>query len=233
MLARGTLEVGYDPVMARTRRTAAAQGSAPDTGAPAAETPAAEPARATTRDRILEVALDLFIRKGYAATSMREIAQPLGISKAALYYHYPSKAHILMALHLEMHRATSDLHGVPEPGADDATWGRFVDELVGMALRNRRLIELHFRNREVFEQEMHDGPLAKEHEQLHEQDGGEAAVMALLLDRSGSPEARVRRLASVGVVASVLFGSAAVSDIPDAELEPMVRRIAHAVLQAR
>jgi hypothetical protein len=57
--------------------------------------------------------------------------------------------------------------------------------------------------------------------------------MALLLDRSGSPEARVRRLASVGVVASVLFGSAAVSDIPDAELEPMVRRIAHAVLQAR
>ena len=55
--------------------------------------------------------------------------------------------------------------------------------------------------------------------------------MALFLDRSGPPEGRVRRLASVGVVASVLFGSAAVSDIPDAELEPMIRSIAHNVLR--
>ncbi len=47
------------------------------------------------------------------------------------------------------------------------------------------------------------------------------------------PEHRVRRLASVGVVASVLFGSAAVSDITDEELEPMIRTIARAVLRAR
>ena len=40
-------------------------------------------------------------------------------------------------------------------------------------------------------------------------------------------------VASVGVVASVLFGSAAVSDITDEELEPMIRTIARAVLRAR
>jgi len=204
---------------------------------PASETaeaaePSAAGAAASTRERILEVALDLFIRKGYEATSMREIAEPLGISKAALYYHFPSKAHILMALHLEMHRATRDLHDVPEPGVDGEAWGRFVDQLIGMTLRNRRLIELHFRNREVFGREIHDGPLAKEHDQLHESEPMEASVMALLMDRSGSSESRVRRLASVGVVASVLFGSAAVADIPDSELEPILRSLAHEVLRA-
>jgi len=106
---------------------------------------------AGTHERILEVALDLFIRKGYTATSMREIAAPLGISKAALYYHFPSKSHIMLELHLQMHRAMADLHDVPEPGADDATWLRFVDQLIALALRNRRIIEFHFRNRDVFE----------------------------------------------------------------------------------
>jgi AcrR family transcriptional regulator len=191
-------------------------------------------AAATTRERILEVALDLFIRKGYAATSMREIAEPLGISKAALYYHFRSKGHILLELHLQMHRAFADLRDVPMPGADDATWQRFVDQLIGLALRNRRLIEFHFRNRELFESETSaETELIAEHDRAHHDQGFEAELLALFLDRSGTPEHRVRRLASVGVVASVLFGSAAVSDILDADLERMVRSIARAVLKAR
>ena len=202
--------------------------------APAAPEPATldDAEAAGTRERILEVALDLFIRKGYAATSMREIAQPLGISKAALYYHFPSKAHIMLELHLRMHRAMADLHDVPEPGADDATWLRFVDQLIALALRNRRIIEFHFRNRDVFEG-VHEGPLMEQHTAAHQDQPFEAEMMALFLDRSGTPEHRVRRLASVGVVASVLFGSAAVSDITDEELEPMIRTIARAVLRAR
>ena len=187
---------------------------------------------AGTRERILEIALDLFIRKGYAATSMREIAAPLGISKAALYYHFPSKSHIMLELHLQMHRAMADLHDVPEPGADDATWLRFVDQLIALALRNRRIIEFHFRNRDVFE-DVHEGPLMEQHTRAHQDQPFEAEMLALFLDRSGSPEHRVRRLASVGVVASVLFGSAAVSDIPDEELEPMIRAITRAALGAR
>ncbi|MBO0686805.1 MAG: helix-turn-helix transcriptional regulator, partial [Candidatus Dormibacteraeota bacterium] len=38
----------------------------------------------STRERILDVALDLFARKGYAETSLREVAAELGITKAAL-----------------------------------------------------------------------------------------------------------------------------------------------------
>lgn len=197
----------------------------------AAEVPSANDIEAaTTRERILDIALDLFIRKGYAATSMREIAAPLGISKAALYYHFPSKGHILLELHLQMHRATADFHDIPEPGADDATWLRFVDQLIGLALRNRRIIEFHFRNRDVFDT-VHEGPLMEEHTRAHDDQPFEAELLALLLDPAGTPEGRVRRLASLGVVAGILFGSAAVSDIPDTELEPMIRSIAQDVLR--
>ena len=51
-----------------------------------------------TRERILDVALELFSEKGYDATSMREIAERLGITKPALYYHFDSKEDIVRAL---------------------------------------------------------------------------------------------------------------------------------------
>ena len=53
----------------------------------------------STRERILDVALDLFVDQGYDKTSLREIAEKMGFSKAALYYHFASKADILMGLH--------------------------------------------------------------------------------------------------------------------------------------
>src|SRR5579872_6632795 len=56
-----------------------------------------------TRERILDIALDLFIDNGFDKTSLRQIAEQLGFSKAALYYHFASKDDILMALHLRVH----------------------------------------------------------------------------------------------------------------------------------
>ena len=51
-----------------------------------------------TRAEILAVASELFGEQGYEATSLREIAERLGITKAALYYHFPSKQDIARAL---------------------------------------------------------------------------------------------------------------------------------------
>lgn len=51
-----------------------------------------------TRERILTAARDLFARQGYAGTSIADIAGRLGTSKAALYYHFPSKEEILEAI---------------------------------------------------------------------------------------------------------------------------------------
>lgn len=50
-----------------------------------------------TKERILETAIDLFSRRGYAGTSMNDIAQALGLTKAALYKHYPGKEEIWSA----------------------------------------------------------------------------------------------------------------------------------------
>lgn len=52
---------------------------------------------ASTRQRAIRVALQLFTEQGYEATSLRQIADALGINKASLYYHFPSKEAILHA----------------------------------------------------------------------------------------------------------------------------------------
>lgn len=52
----------------------------------------------STKERIPLVALQLFAEHGYEATSMRQIAEQLGITKAALYYHFTSKEDIVRAM---------------------------------------------------------------------------------------------------------------------------------------
>ena len=48
-----------------------------------------------TRERIQAVALELFTEQGYEKTSLREIAERLNVTKAALYYHFKSKDDIV------------------------------------------------------------------------------------------------------------------------------------------
>ncbi|HLL68071.1 MAG TPA: helix-turn-helix domain-containing protein [Micromonosporaceae bacterium] len=76
------------------RQTAAAPRGGPGVGAP-------EPAVGDgpdTRSRIQRVALALFIEHGYEKTSLREIAERLGVTKAALYYHFQTKDDIIQSL---------------------------------------------------------------------------------------------------------------------------------------
>lgn len=51
-----------------------------------------------TRSRLRELALQLFAEQGYEQTSLREIAERLGVTKAALYYYYKSKEDIVRDL---------------------------------------------------------------------------------------------------------------------------------------
>ncbi|HET6501503.1 MAG TPA: TetR/AcrR family transcriptional regulator [Amycolatopsis sp.] len=54
--------------------------------------------RSDTRERIQRVALDLFAEQGYQKTSLREIAEKLDVTKAALYYHFKTKEDIISSL---------------------------------------------------------------------------------------------------------------------------------------
>ncbi|WNI19458.1 TetR/AcrR family transcriptional regulator [Actinacidiphila sp. ITFR-21] len=50
-----------------------------------------------TRQQILETAQRLFVDRGYDATSLQMIADEMGLTKAAVYYHFRAKADILHA----------------------------------------------------------------------------------------------------------------------------------------
>jgi AcrR family transcriptional regulator len=74
------------------------EGPAPNGAAAAAPAPgehAPTGRRGDTRARIQQVALELFAEQGYERTSLREIAERLGVTKAALYYHFKSKEDIV------------------------------------------------------------------------------------------------------------------------------------------
>ena len=51
--------------------------------------------KSSTREQILEAALDLFAVNGYEATSISQLADAVGIRKASLYSHFANKQDIL------------------------------------------------------------------------------------------------------------------------------------------
>jgi AcrR family transcriptional regulator len=59
---------------------------------------AAHRSRGDTRARIQQVAVELFTEHGYEGTSLREIAERLDVTKAALYHHFRSKEDIIRSL---------------------------------------------------------------------------------------------------------------------------------------
>lgn len=52
----------------------------------------------TTKERILDAALEMFAENGYAGTNMRDLAQSVGLTKSALYKHFQSKEDIWNSL---------------------------------------------------------------------------------------------------------------------------------------
>ncbi|MGQ4388308.1 TetR/AcrR family transcriptional regulator [Streptomyces sp. SAS_270] len=65
--------------------------------------------RGDTRQRIQDVALQLFSEQGYEKTSLREIAEHLDVTKAALYYHFKTKEEILISLFQDLTRPLDEL----------------------------------------------------------------------------------------------------------------------------
>jgi AcrR family transcriptional regulator len=52
----------------------------------------------STKDKIFDVSLDLFSKKGFDAVSMREIGREVGIRESSIYNHYQNKEAILNAI---------------------------------------------------------------------------------------------------------------------------------------
>ncbi|CAN7683395.1 TetR/AcrR family transcriptional regulator [Rhizobium sp. LjRoot30] len=56
------------------------------------------PTMENARERILDVAAELFARDGYEKASLGNLADSVGITKAAIYHYYPNKKEIYEAI---------------------------------------------------------------------------------------------------------------------------------------
>lgn len=62
------------------------------------------------REKIKETAAHLYALKGFSATSMREIAKEVGVTKAALYYHYDSKEELFFDIVKDSFKELTQIH---------------------------------------------------------------------------------------------------------------------------
>ena len=192
----------------------------------ATSTPATPTPTQNTRDRILDIALDLFIEQGFDGTSLREIAEQLGVTKAALYYHFESKDDILMALHMRLHEfgkvALSKMQDGP---VSLEQWGTLLDEVLDQLLAQRKIFLMHERNQAALEK-LHREEHDQEHEDIQNQ------FRRVLADERLSLRDRVRMAASFGVVfSSVFLTGDAFDDSTNAELGDLLREIVRDVVQ--
>lgn len=92
-----------------------------------------KPDRDERREAILKVAQAAFLSDGYAATSMSAIAAKVGGSKATLYYYFPSKEELFLAVIDEKCR---DAHAtIAEIIADVSDFPRTLMELTDTLIR--------------------------------------------------------------------------------------------------
>jgi AcrR family transcriptional regulator len=181
------------------RRSAASAGS-PLAGA------GRHPDEGDTRARILDVALDLFIEQGYDKTSLRQIADQLGFTQAAIYYHFAAKADILIALHLRLHELSGPVLDQLGKETGPAGWANVLRGLVGTVLANRKLFILHERNQTALSA-LH----IKGHDGDHEDMGHQFREM--LGNRAIPARDRVRLSCALGALISSLFTLSVIEDI--------------------
>lgn len=66
-----------------------------------------------TRARISEAAIESFIERGYADTTMRLIAEKAGVSSGNAYYYFPSKNHLVQDLYVRVQREHAETARAP------------------------------------------------------------------------------------------------------------------------
>jgi AcrR family transcriptional regulator len=184
----------------------------------------ARQAGSATRERILDVALELFNEQGYERTSLREIAERLGVTKAALYYHFERKEDILLELHLRLHELGRGILDQLDALTDEreivAAWPALLDQFVDEVLANRDLFRFHQRNERALEQLKDNERHRAENEDLEQR-------FRRFLGNSAIPlRDRVRMTCSVtAVIGGLMAGGELYGDVSVDEVATFVREV--------
>ncbi|WP_410670281.1 TetR family transcriptional regulator [Amycolatopsis sp. cmx-4-68] len=97
-----------------------------------------------TRARILRAALEEFSERGYHATSVRELAERVGVTKTAVLYHFPGKADIVTALAepllADLDATMTKAATAPDPRA------AAIEGLLDVWLTHRYLLRMNLRD---------------------------------------------------------------------------------------
>jgi AcrR family transcriptional regulator len=156
-----------------------------------------------TRQRIQQVAVELFVQQGFTNTSLQHIAERLGLTKAALYYHFPSKAELVAS--------------VLRPAIDGVN--AFLDEAEREELPPREVLErffdLNYEHHAVFAALIRDPAGLAAVDAVGWVNRLATGFQGLLAGRDASPEQRIRAI----IAANGLSRCATLlTDVPHDEL---------------
>lgn len=147
-------------------------------------------ADAGTRARTLAIARELFAENGYAGTSIADIADRLGVSKAAVYYHFRAKADLLQELLSPMFEQMQQVLSAPR--SDSRT---LIENIVEVLAAQRGTI----------------GLVAGDPSVAHELKGRTpvehlTAVIAALAGPQASQTRRLRARCAIGAIHAAVVG---------------------------
>jgi AcrR family transcriptional regulator len=146
-----------------------------------------------TRQRILRVATELFSEQGYDGTSLRQLADRLGFTKAALYYHFQSKDEILEALIDPVLEMLDDLVERLEKTQNAEDWADALAWIVTQFFEKLDFFRVMDRNRHSVEL-MTEALKRHDHIRMHERVEKAAHAAA------SSPQEEIRMIAALGAV---------------------------------
>jgi AcrR family transcriptional regulator len=179
-----------------------------------------------TRAEILAVASELFIEQGYDATSLREIAERLGLTKAALYYHFPSKEDILGALLEPTFAMATQLMERLEASRDVGEWAEGLDWTLEMIFDHVSFFRLVQRNRNSVELVTRSFGEMQDHLLMHER--VERAAHAIAADR----RQEIRMIAALGALTAFDdWAPTLLAETPPEVLRRELRSVIHAILE--
>jgi AcrR family transcriptional regulator len=169
-----------------------------------------------TRERIRAVARELFARQGIKQTSLREIAERLGITKPALYYHFDSREALVRSIVQPMIDETDEFVAEQERLATDDPRG-LLGAYFDVVCRHRDILRMLVLDLSSFgELGIAERAFAWRHR-----------LIALLIGPTPSLDARIRAVVALGGLSDC---AVEFPDVPPEQIRPFALDAACAAL---